>query len=274
MSACPSPDHLIRLLNGQLDQDDEAALVAHAETCKGCQDQLEALTLGLLAESRGLEPEGAATTTTDPSSEKSPSRVDRDTDEDLTVDRLYAAMLEITLAAPLDRADSATDPDPLLGLHPRPSDQQDGANGVDQPSGQSASLTTEREEPERSITDPDASCSLIQKVAGRSPGGGKRPGTSLPTIPGYEILKKLGEGGMGIVYKARQVGLNRLVALKMIRTEGNLRPDRFARFQIEAEAVAQLRLPQYPDDSLRSGKSVTGPSCRWSCSRGARSKIA
>ena len=45
MSACPSPDHLIRLLNGQLDQDDEAALVAHAETCKGCQDQLEALTL-------------------------------------------------------------------------------------------------------------------------------------------------------------------------------------------------------------------------------------
>ncbi len=59
-------------------------------------------------------------------------------------------------------------------------------------------------------------------------------------------MKKLGEGGMGIVYKARQVGLNRLVALKMIRTEGNLRPDRFARFQIEAEAVAQLRHPNIP----------------------------
>src|SRR5271166_291387 len=120
MSACPSHAQLFRLLNGQLDQDDEAALVAHAETCKGCQDRLETLTRGLLAESRGLEPKEAATTTTDPFSEKSPSHVDPDTDEDLTVDRPYAATLEITPAAPLDRADSATDPDPLLGLHPRP----------------------------------------------------------------------------------------------------------------------------------------------------------
>ncbi len=246
MSACPSHAHLFRLLNGQLDQDDEAALVAHAETCKGCQDRLEWLTRCLLAESRGLEPKEAATTTTDPSSEQSPSRADRDTDEDSTVDRPYAATLEITPAAPPDRADSAADPDPLLGLHPRPSDQQDGANGVDQPSGQSASLTTEREEPGRPITGPDESDSLIQEVADLSPGGGERPGTSLPTIPGYEILKKLSEGGMGIVYKARQVGLNRLVALKMIRSEGDLRPDRFARFQIEAEAVAQLRHPNIP----------------------------
>ncbi len=202
--------------------------------------------MALLAESRGLEPKEAATTTTDPSSEQSPSRADRDTDEDSTVDRPYAATLEITPAAPLDRAYSATDPDPLLGLHPRPSDQQDGANGVDQASRQSASLTTEREEHERPITDPDESDSLTQEVADRSPGGGERPGTSLPTIPGYELLKKLGEGGMGTVYKARQVGLNRLVALKMIRTEGNLRPDRFARFQIEAVAVAQLRHPKIP----------------------------
>jgi serine/threonine protein kinase/Flp pilus assembly protein TadD len=71
------------------------------------------------------------------------------------------------------------------------------------------------------------------------------PGSLLPpiskrfTIPGYEILDVLGKGGMGIVYKARQVHLKRVVALKMIRSvEAN--PEELARFQAEAEAVAAL----------------------------------
>ena len=64
-----------------------------------------------------------------------------------------------------------------------------------------------------------------------------------PRIPSYEILEVICEGGMGVVYKARQRGLNRLVALKMIRGGEHARPDHFARFRIEAEAVARFRHP-------------------------------
>jgi serine/threonine-protein kinase len=58
---------------------------------------------------------------------------------------------------------------------------------------------------------------------------------------GYEILGELGRGGMGVVYKARHEGLNRLVALKMIRPGGDL--EERARFKAEAEAVARLQHP-------------------------------
>src|SRR5271157_4961551 len=64
-----------------------------------------------------------------------------------------------------------------------------------------------------------------------------------PEVAGYDILAELGHGGMGVVYQARQTGLNRRVAVKMIRGGSQARPDHFARFRIEAEAVARLRHP-------------------------------
>jgi WD40 repeat protein len=63
------------------------------------------------------------------------------------------------------------------------------------------------------------------------------------SVPGYETLEELGRGGMGVVYLARQVGLNRLVALKMIRDSALADPEQRARFRGEAEAVARLQHP-------------------------------
>ncbi len=70
-----------------------------------------------------------------------------------------------------------------------------------------------------------------------------RPSPHWPTIPNYEILQRLGVGGMGVVYKARHLGLKRLVAVKMIRSGSEARADHLSRFRVEAEAVARLRHP-------------------------------
>ncbi len=64
-----------------------------------------------------------------------------------------------------------------------------------------------------------------------------------PEIPGFELLGELGVGGMGVVYMAREVGLKRVVALKMIRPDTRPGARDVARFQAEAEAVAAVRHP-------------------------------
>ena len=62
-------------------------------------------------------------------------------------------------------------------------------------------------------------------------------------IPGYELLAELGRGGMGVVYKARQIGLGRVVALKAILHASHAGSEAHTRFHNEARAVARLVHP-------------------------------
>jgi eukaryotic-like serine/threonine-protein kinase len=75
------------------------------------------------------------------------------------------------------------------------------------------------------------------------PPGAEEPESRVPRVAGYEILGVLGEGGMGIVYKARHARLDRFVALKMIRAGAGARPQDLARFEAEAKAVAAIEHP-------------------------------
>ncbi len=81
------------------------------------------------------------------------------------------------------------------------------------------------------INEPDPQTTLASSVAGAG---------WLPQIPGYDIVRVVNEGGMGVVYEARQPDLGRAVAVKMI-SGTRLDPTQVARFRAEAEATARLQ---------------------------------
>src|SRR5262249_9374701 len=86
--------------------------------------------------------------------------------------------------------------------------------------------------------------SRLGRAAARRPWRQRVHGDDVwPIVPGYEVLGVLGRGGMGVVYRARQTDLKRLVALKTILTGPQADAEERTRFQTEAEAVARLQHP-------------------------------
>ncbi len=79
----------------------------------------------------------------------------------------------------------------------------------------------------------------LATISGLQGGGGPTP----LRVAGYEVLRELGRGGMGVVLLARHLELKRLVALKMIQSLVHCCPRQLARFRGEAEVLARLQHP-------------------------------
>ncbi|MFI5454072.1 MAG: protein kinase [Isosphaerales bacterium] len=214
---CPDLNSLHRLLDEVLEREHEAPIVAHLEICKLCQDQLEKLTAGRASDRNGQAAQQASESRShdaDSSSQADPGG---------TTDFGRPTSVQDTDGAAAGRS-------------------EEGATGDYNPEQRLPATDDVKED----LAPRDAERTVTQSGPQRSvfpvEPGSNTP-HAWPTIPGYELVSKLGEGGMGVVFLARQTGLNRLVAVKMIRGGSQARADHFSRFRIEAEAVAELRHP-------------------------------
>jgi eukaryotic-like serine/threonine-protein kinase len=160
--------------------------------------------------------------------------------------------VDAIIAAYLEAVDAGGTPDrqELLARHPDLAAElevffadHDRVDQLAQPLRLPSPPPSQRTEPEEGITGLYGAAQPATLASGETPLLGPSLGTKIRYIGDYELLEELGRGGMGVVYKARQTTLGRLVALKMILAGEHAGPKELARFRGEGEAVARLQHP-------------------------------
>ncbi len=210
MSVCPTDNQLIALLDNSLGGPELSVILIHMKFCPHCKDRLDALGRARA----GGSTVDSASRGRSVADAQAGAIVDETTDEQSVTASPGAA----GSSANIRTADVDRQIQELVGFLFDGGDDPGAAGAV------------------RQIDGPIPSTLQDNSNNGRGTNG-------WPAVPGYEITDRLGEGGMGVVFGARQLKLNRRVALKMIRGGGQARRDDLIRFQIEAEAVARLRHP-------------------------------
>jgi WD40 repeat protein/tRNA A-37 threonylcarbamoyl transferase component Bud32 len=237
MSRCPGRDRFERFLAECLDDRSREELERHVESCSACQEVLDALTD---VADWGPIPRPAGAVGADEflrRLQESPPRAV----EPLATRRDSQGVGEVGGRSTPAHGPAPDRTEPAFEVAPSGPGPIEVATSLGAaPPGPSLTAATEV-----ASADPDtgAVAAPWAPIDGAGAAADELASRAPPVISGYELLGELGRGGMGVVYRARQVRLDRSCALKMILAGSHAARESVARFLAEARAIARLQHP-------------------------------